>query len=115
MILDHKINDKKIAFVLGEATLRLFARKKQMNNIGLQEIGKIMESLTLSDMDLMFYCGIKVGSKVEKEECEFDLSFEEFVEYLDDNPDLYQELSNKAEEDSPTPVEEESEKKPKGE
>lgn len=119
MILSNKINGKQVGFVLSESTLRMFARKKGKSNVGLQQIEKLLGDISLDDMDLLFWCGLKVGSAIT-EDCEFDLSLEELQEWFDDHPEVFDELNQMANEDSPIPDEDEvdeddPEKKPQEE
>lgn len=102
MILEHTIDGQELYFNFSDLSLRLFARKKGVSNIKTTNIAELLNDVSIDDMDLMFWCGLKEGGS--KNGQPFTMSVEQFSEYLDDHADLYNELVQSMNEQSPEPL-----------
>lgn len=99
-----EINGKEYGFTMGRAALRMYARKKQISDLGNKEFVELLSNVSMDDADLISWCAIKAASK------DFNMTFEEFQNYLTENPHVVDALDKLNEEQMP-----ESEGKPTAE
>jgi len=82
-----ELNGVGYPYLNGMGALRKFARDKRTDVVKSGDLLLMLASLTLDEQDYLAYCCLFCGCKVSK--VDFPFTFEDFQEYLIDNPHVY--------------------------